>query len=124
MDIIQKIKEELKVDDFLIDIDTINKDIDSFSLSATLRDSYNKLLSAIDDNDKLLNNEDIVSLLKELDFNEEKLVACFKYYNDNCSIYNKLIKSFPTNIIKVFFGYKKKESYSFEKRNEYKILSD
>ena len=60
----------------------------------------------------------------ELVDNEEDLVASIKFYNDTVVDFNKLIVSFPSNIIRLIFRYKRKEFYNHEKREIYEILKD
>ena len=51
---------------------------------------------------------------------ESEIVALRKYYNDISKEYNKLIKSFPSNLVALIKKYSKKELY--EERKEKKSL--
>ena len=51
---------------------------------------------------------------------ESEIVALLKYYNDISKEYNKLIKSFPSNLVALIKKYSKKELY--EERKEKKSI--
>ena len=73
---------------------------------------------------KLLNNEKIAKLIEKLDDDNINLSAIIKYYNDSATKLNNKISTFPANIIRIFFGYKRKELYQDEKREIYEILKE
>lgn len=119
------IEEELKLKDFLKDIiDIKEEEINHFELNSKLSDSYKELFKKIDDNEKLYKSEALLNIINELNDNEIELIGTIKYYNDTVVDFNKLILSFPSNIIRLFFGYKKKEFYSHEKYEMFEILKD
>lgn len=118
------IKEELKLKTFLEEIDKIDDKTNHFKMNDILTDCYQKLFQKVDDNDKLYESENLVSILEELNDNEVILTASVKFYNDTVVDFNKLILSFPSNIIRLFLGYKKKEFYSHEKREIFEILKE
>lgn len=119
------IQEELKIKKFLPEIEEIiETEMNHFEVNDRLTECYQKLFQKIDDNDKLYKSESLVSILEELNDNEVDLTASVKFYNDTVVDFNKLILSFPSNIIRLFFGYKKKEFYSHEKREIFEILKE
>lgn len=119
------IKKELKIKDFLDNLDEVNvKEINHFEFNNILKDAYNDLFKLLDDNEKLYKRKALVEVINDINENEIDLVAAIKFYNDNVVVFNKLIMSFPSNIIRLFFGYKKKEFYNNEKREIYEILKD
>ena len=118
------IKDELKLKEFIPEINYINEEMNHFEMNEKLTECYHKLFQKLDDNDKLYKSEKLVSILEELNDNEVDLAASVKFYNDSVVDFNKLILSFPSNIIRLFFGYKKKEFYSHEKREMFEILKD
>lgn len=119
------IKDELKIKKFLPEVEEINEDeMNHFEVNDKLTECYHKLFQKIDDNDKLYKSESLVSILEELNDNEVELTASVKFYNDTVVDFNKLILSFPSNIIRLFFGYKRKEFYSHEKREIFEILKE
>lgn len=121
----QVIIKELKLEDFLeqLDSDRIN-DLNHFELNDLLKKSYNELFKILDDNEKLFKSESLTHIIEDLNTNEIDLVAAIKFYNDTVVTFNQLIVTFPSNIIRLFFGYRKKEFYNHEKREIYEILKD
>lgn len=119
------IKKELKLKNFLDDLEEINTNqISHFEFHDVLRNYYNELFKLLDDNEKLYKNKSLVEILDKINDNEIDLVAAIKFYNDNVTLFNQLIMSFPSNIIRLFFGYKKKDFYNNEKREIYEILKE
>lgn len=121
----QVIIKELKLEEFLDQLDsTIIPDLNHFELNDLLKKSYNELFQILDDNEKLFKSESLVHIIDDLNTNEIDLVAAIKFYNDTVVTFNQLIVSFPSNIIRLFFGYRKKEFYNHEKREIYEILKN
>lgn len=119
------IKKELKLDDFLDNLEGVeDKELNHFELNSTLKEAYNTLFQTLDDNEKLFKSDSLISIINEVNHNEIDLVAAVKFYNDTVVVFNQLIVSFPSNIIRLLFRYKKKEFYNNEKREIYEILKD
>lgn len=118
------ISKELKLDDFLPELEMNFQEISNFEENDILKKSYNDLFHTIDDNDKLLKSETLISIIQSLNENEENIVGAIRFYNDTVVEYNKLIVSFPSNIIGFFKRYKKKSFYSNEKREIFEILNE
>ena len=119
------IKKELKYDDYLSELDEYNKDtMNLFQLNKILSHCYNELMSTIDDNDKLLKSDTINKILIELNANEENRIGTIKFYNDSVVYFNKLIKSFPSNIVGLLCRYKKKDFYSDEDKEINEIIEN
>ena len=119
------IKKELKLDSFLEQLeDNDIQDLNHFELNDLLKTRFNELFQILDENEKLFKSESLVRIIEEINDNEINLVAAVKFYNDTVVTFNQLIVSFPSNIIRLFFGYKKKEFYNHEKREMYEILKD
>ncbi len=117
--------KELKLDFFLDAIENDNIDeLNHFELNELLKKSFNEFFQILDENEKLFKSEALVRIIEELNSNEVELVAAVKFYNDTVVTFNQLIVSFPSNIIRLFFRYKKKEFYNHEKREIYEILKD
>lgn len=119
------VNKELKKDNFL---DDLNNDLyhnDShFELYDRLRNDYNELFNTIDDNEKLLKNKELETVIDELNINEENLIGAIKYYNDSVVSYNNLINKFPSNIVSFIFRYKRRDFYKNEKREIFQILKE
>lgn len=122
--LISLIKKKLKKKELLTEIENIDTCENSFELNKLLSDINEKLFKILDENEKLLKSDKIVELIDNLNDNDEDLVASIKFYNDTVVDFNRLILSFPSNFIRLFFGYKKKEFYKNEKREVYEILKE
>lgn len=121
----QVIIKELKLEEFLEQLDSsIIPDLSHFELNDLLKKSYNELFQTLDENEKLFKSESLVHIIDDLNANEIDLVAAIKFYNDTVVTFNQLVVSFPSNIIRLFFGYRKKEFYNHEKREIYEILKE
>lgn len=118
------IKKELKLENFLDELDESFDDVNSFSLHDTLKKCYNELFKTLDENEKLFKSESLVSILEDLNDNEEDIIGAIKFYNDTVVEFNQLIMSFPSSIIAFFRRFKKKEFYNNEKRKIYEILNE
>lgn len=117
------VKKELKLDDFLTSLDESIDDKNNFDTHISLKNIYNDLFKTLDENEKLLKSETLLSILDGLNNNEENIVGAIKFYNDTVVEYNQLIVSFPSKVIALFKGYKKKEFYNNEKREIFEILN-
>ena len=118
------IKKELKLEEFLNEIDDITDDLNNFKKNNYLKKLSNELYKTIDENEKLYKSDSLMSIINSLNDNEENIVGAIKFYNDTIVDYNKLIISFPTNMIALFKRYKKKEFYDNEKRETFEILNE
>ena len=118
------VEKELKITDFLTEINVNFDEINNYEENDILRKAYNDLFKKIDDNDKLLKSDALKKILEDLDDNEEDIVGAIKFYNDTVVDYNQLIISFPSCIVAFFKRYHKKEFYHNEKREMYEILND
>ena len=129
LDLLQKcitpIRRSLKDKTYMEDLGNFSKeDMTSLELHNYLRKNYNKLFKTLDENEKLYKRKALISIIDELNENEIELSASIKFYNDNVTINNKLVSTFPSNIIIIFFGYKKREFYDNEKREIFEILKE
>lgn len=118
------VMKELKLDEFITDLNIPLDNINNFESNNILKNCYNTLLKTIDDNDKLLKSEALNTILDDLGENEENIIGAIKFYNDTVVDFNRLIVSFPSNIIALFKKYKKKVFYNDEKKEMFEILND
>ena len=119
------IKKELKYDEYLSELDDYNKDtMNLFQLNKILSHSYNELMSTIDDNDKLLKSDTINKILLDLNSNEENRIGTIKFYNDSVVYFNKLVRSFPSNIVGLLCRYRKKDFYTDEDKEINEIIEN
>ena len=118
------IKKELKIKDFIPELDESFEGINNFETHLALKKAYNELFKTLDENEKLLKSDALVSILEDLNTNEENIVGAIKFYNDTVVEFNQLVVSFPSKIIAFFKRYKKKEFYNNEKREIFEILNN
>lgn len=118
------IKKELKLKEYLNDINSINDETNNFNKNDILKKLSNEIYKTIDENEKLYKSDSLMSIINELSDNEENIVGAIKFYNDTVVDYNKLAISFPTNIIAFVKRYKKKQFYNNEKREMFEILNE
>lgn len=120
------IKEKFKKENRLLDIMIKIKDneLNNFELNKELQNASKVLNELLDNNVYLYEEESIKVILEELFMNKQDIEAGEKFYNDNVVIYNKLIRSFPSNIIGSFMRLKRKEFYEKEKEEIFEILKE
>ena len=119
------ILEEIDEKNFLEDIEEFSiSENGLFNSNALLADYYSELTTIIDENEKLLNKEEIEKILEKLKDENVELKATIKYYNDSVNKFNKKIEKFPNNTYRIILGYKKKDLFKDETREEFEILKE
>ena len=118
------IEKELKAKTVMEDLNSISVDANHFELHMILKKVYNELFKVLDENEKLLKSDSLVSILEELNLNEENIIGSIKFYNDTVVEFNRLIVSFPSKVVAFIRHYRKKEFYNNEKREIFEILND
>lgn len=78
----------------------------------------------MDNNEKLLKNEAIGKINKELSEINIVINGGKKYYNDNLVMYNHLCNAFPSNIVAKIKKYREKDFLDGEIKEELKILDE
>ena len=91
-------------------------------LNKKVEQMNNTINRYMDNNEKLLKNETIININKELSDINININGGKKYYNDNLTIYNHLCTAFPSIIIAKIKKYKEKEYLDSEIKEELKIL--
>lgn len=91
-------------------------------LNGKINDLSNIVSKYMDNNEKLLKNEAIININKELNEVNIHINGGKKYYNDNLVIYNNLCNAFPSNLIAKLMHYKEKDFLDNEIKEELKIL--
>ena len=119
------LEEKIKINDESFDeYKLLNTKISINKLNKKIIEMHNVINKYMDSNEKLLKNETIIKLNKELENINITINGCKKYYNKNLIDYNKLVNSFPSKIISKIFHYQKKEFIDEEIKDELKILED
>ena len=90
------------------------KKISNFDLDRVLVTSHNELLKVMEDNKELRDSDELYKSIREIDEINEELDTLRKYYNENISYYNKLIKRLPTLFIAKIKHYKEKLFYDMK----------
>lgn len=85
-----------------------SKKISNFDLDRQLYEAINEYTKYKEKYNDLKNNTDFLKIDIELNETESEIVALRKYYNDIITDYNKIAKTFPTNLVGIIFKYKKK----------------
>lgn len=104
------IKETTKTEDEILDIITKlrTRKLTNFELDRSLYDAINEFNSYKNKYTELTNCEEYLKIEINLFESESEIVALRKYYNDIITDYNKLIKSFPSNLIALAKNYSTK----------------
>lgn len=92
-----------------------SRKIGNFELFRILMDAsiqLNALRNEFPDIDK---SDEIKKICKQIEDIDIKIDNSTSYYNDNITIYNSLLKKFPSNIIAIFCKYK--EKLFFDRKN-------
>ena len=115
-------------------IDISDEDYDKFRLlnltqpvsvlNKEIEEITNYINRIMDNNEKLLKNESVININKELNEINITINGGKKYYNDNLIYYNHLCNAFPSNIIAKIKKYKEKDFLDDEIKEELKILDE
>lgn len=85
-----------------------SKKLTNFELDRQLYEAINSYSIYKEKYPELKNNPDFLKIDLGLNETEAEITALRKYYNDIITDYNKLAKTFPSNIIGIVCKYKKK----------------
>ncbi len=119
------VKKELKLEEFLEDLEQKkDMDVSLFELNTILKKNHDNFIKVLDDNEKLFKSESLSAIISDINSNEIDLVAAIKFYNDGVVVFNRLVSSFPSNILAFFKRYKKKDFYNNEQKEIFDILND
>lgn len=98
--------------DILDDLSKLkSKNLSSFKFDQCLGEALNEFYKIREIYNETKENEEFIKINISLEDIEEQIIACRNYYNDNISIYNKLIKTIPSNIIGKVLKYNEKPFY-------------
>lgn len=94
------------------DIESIkDENLSSFEFERRLCDIESKIYSIKNDNSKLQKNGLFNDIWYQITNINTKIMAEEKYYNENTTIYNKLVSKFPSKIIAVILRVKEKKYF-------------
>lgn len=85
-----------------------SRKISNFELYRILMQSSIQLSSLKKEFPGINKSDEIKKLTKQIEDIDSKIENYIDYYNDNITIYNTLVKKFPSNLIALFSKYKEK----------------
>lgn len=117
------IKENTKTEENILDIivKLRSKKLTNFELDRSLYEAINEFHVIKNKYLELQSCKEFLKIEINLIESESEIVGLRKYYNDIITDYNKLVKSFPSNLIAILKNYKPKEYFdgnSIENENE------
>ena len=83
-----------------------SKKLTNFELDRELYEAINEFHTLLEQNNELKTNEEIMKITIGLNDTEIEISALRKYYNDIITDYNKLIRTFPSNVVGKLSKYK------------------
>jgi len=119
--IIKSNTEEEKVLDIISNLRS--KKLTNFELDRKLYEAINEFSKYKEDYPKLKKNEEYMKVDLGLSETEAEIVASRKYYNDIITDYNKLVRTFPSNMVAKISKYKVR-TYFDGKDMEDEIVND
>ena len=103
------INEEVKIQEVVNQLRS--QKLTNFELDRNLYDAINEFHVIKEKHPEFQTNEEFIKIELGLVESESEIVGLRKYYNDIITDYNKLVKSFPSNIVSILNGYKTKEYF-------------
>ncbi|NLL44643.1 MAG: LemA family protein [Mollicutes bacterium] len=100
-----------------------SRKLSNFELDRLLYDAINEFHQYEENYEELKDSESFVKIDVALNESEPEISAARKYYNDIITDYNKLVRTFPSNIVAKMFKYKIKP-YFDGKNMEDDIVND
>lgn len=95
-----------------------SRKLSNFELDRQLYDAINELNYYKENYLNLKENENFMKIVVSLDETEIEIAALRKYYNDIITDYNKLIRTFPSNIVGKFSKHKEKTYFDGKLMND------
>lgn len=95
-----------------------SRKLSNFELDRKLYDCIKEFNKYKEEYPKLKTNEAFVKIDVDLSESEAEITAFRKYYNDIITDYNKMVKSFPSNIIAIIFKFKPKLYFDGKDMND------
>lgn len=105
------IKGNTKIDEEIFEeiVKLRSRKISNFDLERKLVTAGNELFKLKETHKELFENSDeLKKVIKLIKNSDEKIITIKEYFNNNVSKYNKLVTSFPTNIVALLNKYKEK----------------
>lgn len=100
-----------------------SKKLTNFELDRQLYDAINEFNGYKESIEELKNNETFLKIELGLIESESEIVAARKYYNDIITDYNKMVRTFPSNIVATLSKYTQKNYFDGKDMND-DIIND
>ena len=111
------IKEEIF--DALVTLSSLT--LTNFELDRKLYDGINEFDKIKEEHEDLKKCDSFIKIELNLNESEAEIVASRRYYNDIITDYNKIIRTFPSNIVAKLCGYKQKTYFDGKDMTDDKI---
>ena len=95
-----------------------SRKIGNFELYRVLIRASNELNGLKHDFPSLEENDELKKICKQIEDIDTRIDNSTQYYNDNISIYNSLLKKFPSNVVAMFGKYKEKLFFDRKDMND------
>lgn len=95
-----------------------SRKIGNFELYRILVNSSNELNGLRNIYDTIDKSDEIKKICKQINEIDIKIDNSIEYYNSNITIYNSLLKKFPSNVVAVFCKYKEKLFFDRKDMND------
>ena len=112
------IKKEAKIQEVVNELRS--KKLTNFELDRNLYSAINEFHVVKEKYPELQTNEEFIKIELVIAESESEIVGLRKYYNDIITDYNKLVKSFPSNVIAILNGFKAKNYFDGNNVNKKK----
>lgn len=100
-----------------------SRKLTNFELDRQLYEAINEFNGYKDKYPALKDSDNFIKIELGLNESEAEIIACRKYYNDIITDYNRLLKTFPNNIVARFSKFKERTYFDGRDRND-DILND
>lgn len=95
-----------------------SRKISNFDLDRKLVNVSNELLKVKEENKETLQSDELKKLEKQLKEIDDKLSTYKDYYNANIVKFNKMVKTFPTNIVALLCKYEDRLFFDMKNMND------
>lgn len=100
-----------------------SRKLTNFELDRQIYDGINEFNGYLESNEELKNNETLIKINIGLNETEADIIAARKYYNDIITDYNKVVRTFPSNIVGKMSKYKKRPYFDGKDMDD-EIIND
>lgn len=95
-----------------------SRKISNFELDRQIYEAINEFNYFKDNYPTLQECDGLLKIDVSLNESEQEIIALRKYYNDTITIYNKLVKKFPSNLVAKISKFKEKTYYDGKNMND------